>query len=67
MRIHNNHFYSRVIDLESRHYPGNAILQMGISGGEPGTRGAGLLTTGPHVHFEVIQNGVNVDPMTVLP
>lgn len=40
---------------------------IGLSGGEPGTAGAGLTTTGPHVHFEVIQGGVNINPMTVLP
>lgn len=38
-----------------------------LSGGTPGTHGAGPMTTGAHVHFEVIQAGINIDPLSILP
>ncbi len=37
------------------------------SGATPGTPGAGLLTTGPHLHFEVLKDGEHIDPQSVLP
>ncbi len=45
----------------------HAGQQIGISGGRPDTPGSGPLTSGAHLHFEVIKSGENIDPRKVLP
>ncbi len=38
-----------------------------LSGGLQNTPGAGWLTTGPHLHFQVLEDGQPVDPLKFLP
>jgi murein DD-endopeptidase MepM/ murein hydrolase activator NlpD len=58
---HISHFHVKEGELVKE---GDTIA---ISGGMPGTKGAGFMTTGPHLHFEVFQDGKHVDPLNYLP
>lgn len=40
---------------------------LGKIGGAPGTKGAGWMTTGAHMHFEVLKENKYVDPFEFLP
>ena len=40
----------------------NKDTTLGLSGGTPGTRGAGT-STGAHLHFEVLEDNIPQDPM----
>jgi murein DD-endopeptidase MepM/ murein hydrolase activator NlpD len=58
------HISEALVEEGATVHAGDAIAK---SGGQPGTEGAGLLTTGPHLHFAVKVNGVLVDPLKYLP
>ncbi len=55
--------YGHVSDILVK--KGQKVLRgekIALTGGTPGTPGAGYFTTGPHLHIEVFKDGKHVDP-----
>ncbi|MDD5172716.1 MAG: peptidoglycan DD-metalloendopeptidase family protein [Patescibacteria group bacterium] len=66
MIIHNDSFsslyghVSKILVQEGEYVKRGTVIA--LSGGLPGTPGAGSFSTGPHLHFEIRLNGLPVNP-----
>lgn len=55
---------SSILVKNGQKVPKGSIIA--LSGGMPGTLGAGYMTTGPHLHFEMLKDNNYVDPLDLL-
>ncbi len=69
--IHGNGISSRYLHLSQIFVAADQFVKqgevIGLSGGLPGTAGAGGLTTGAHLHFEIRVDGIPDDGLKYLP
>ncbi|MBI2984544.1 MAG: peptidoglycan DD-metalloendopeptidase family protein [Candidatus Kerfeldbacteria bacterium] len=69
--VHADGISSRYLHLSTIYLkPDQFVKQgevVGLSGGLPGTAGAGGITTGAHLHFEIRADGIPDDPLRYLP
>lgn len=68
---HGNGLITKYLHMSAIHVNTGDVVNagdiIGLSGGSPGTRGAGIFTTGAHLHFEVNDyNGNPVNPHNYL-
>lgn len=61
---HAENFMTRYAHLSKRNVTLNAKVQVGTGIGEVGSTGR---STGPHLHYEIFQNGRVLNPLKVLP